>query len=54
MLCYNSSSLDLVFKFVQKKKKGNIQFIFILSMEKILCLMLYLKFFQKYLSVEGF
>lgn len=53
MLCYNSSSLDLVSKFVQKKK-SNIQFIFILSLEKILCLMLYLKFFQKYLSVEGF
>lgn len=36
-------SLYLVPKFVQKQ--GNIQFIFILSMEKLLYLMFYLKFF---------
>lgn len=54
MLCYNSSSLYLESKFVQKKKKGNIQFIFILSMEKIIMLNVIFEILSKYLSVEGF
>jgi hypothetical protein len=52
MLCYNSLSLWLLSKFVQKKKQCPV---YLHSMEKMLIMLnVVLEILSKYLSVEGF